>query len=74
MSEWLMWVLFGGALCIAELFSGTFYLLLLGVAAFAAAGGAWLGLASASAASTGCSSPASTSSSPSSTGWPTSTA
>lgn len=46
MSEWLMWVLFGGALCIAELFSGTFYLLLLGVAAFAAAGGAWLGLAS----------------------------
>lgn len=44
MSDWLLWVLLGGALCIAELFTGTFYLLLLGVAAFAAALGAWLGL------------------------------
>jgi membrane protein implicated in regulation of membrane protease activity len=44
MSDWLMWLLLGGALCVAELFSGTFYLLLLGMAAFAAAGGAWVGL------------------------------
>lgn len=45
MSDWLMWLLLGGALCVAELFTGTFYLLLLGVAALAAAGAAWLGAA-----------------------------
>jgi membrane protein implicated in regulation of membrane protease activity len=39
-----VWWLIGGiALVIAELASGTFYLLLLGVAAFAAAAVAWLG-------------------------------
>lgn len=42
-SPWMLWLLFGGALCIAELFSGTFYLLLAGTAAFAAAAAAYLG-------------------------------
>lgn len=47
MSDWLIWLLLGGALCVAELFTGTFYLLLAGAAALAAAGAAWLGLAAA---------------------------
>ena len=39
----LVWAIAGLALVIAELLSGTYYLLILGVAAFGAAGTAWLG-------------------------------
>jgi len=39
----LLWAIVGLALVIVELLSGTFYLLMLGVAAFGAAGVAWLG-------------------------------
>src|SRR5947208_9705019 len=39
----LMWAISGLALVIVELLTGTFYLLVLGVAAFGAAGTAWLG-------------------------------
>jgi membrane protein implicated in regulation of membrane protease activity len=39
----LVWALVGIGLVIAELLSGTFYLLILGIAAFAAAGTAWFG-------------------------------
>jgi membrane protein implicated in regulation of membrane protease activity len=39
----LIWAIVGLALVIVELLSGTFYLLMLGVAAFGAAGTAWLG-------------------------------
>jgi membrane protein implicated in regulation of membrane protease activity len=41
----LAWAILGLALVIAELLTGTFYLLMLGIAAFGAAGTAWLGLA-----------------------------
>ena len=41
----LAWAILGLALVIAELVTGTFYLLMLGVAAFGGAGAAWLGLA-----------------------------
>jgi membrane protein implicated in regulation of membrane protease activity len=41
----LAWAILGLALVIAELLTGTFYLLMLGIAAFGAAGAAWLGLA-----------------------------
>jgi len=41
----LAWAILGLALVIAELLTGTFYLLVLGIAAFSAAGAAWLGLA-----------------------------
>ena len=37
MEPWLIWVVAGFALIIAELLSGTFYLLVIGVAAFAGA-------------------------------------
>jgi membrane protein implicated in regulation of membrane protease activity len=40
----LAWAILGLALVIAELLTGTFYLLVLGIAAFSAAGAAWLGL------------------------------
>jgi membrane protein implicated in regulation of membrane protease activity len=40
----LAWAILGLALVIAELLTGTFYLLMLGVAAFSAAGTAWFGL------------------------------
>ena len=43
MDHSLAWALAGIALVIAELLSGTFYLLMLGVAAFGAAVAAWLG-------------------------------
>jgi membrane protein implicated in regulation of membrane protease activity len=43
MQAHILWLLAGFALVIAELVSGTFYLLVLGVAAFAAAGSAWAG-------------------------------
>jgi len=39
----LLWAISGLALVIVELLTGTFYLLMLGVAAFGAAGTAWLG-------------------------------
>jgi membrane protein implicated in regulation of membrane protease activity len=39
----LLWAILGLALVIVELLSGTFYLLVLGIAAFGAAGAAWLG-------------------------------
>ncbi len=39
----LAWAVGGLVLVIVELLSGTFYLLMLGVAAFGAAAGAWLG-------------------------------
>jgi membrane protein implicated in regulation of membrane protease activity len=41
----LAWAILGLALVIAELLTGTFYLLMLGVAAFGAAAAAWLALA-----------------------------
>jgi membrane protein implicated in regulation of membrane protease activity len=40
----LVWAVGGLVLVIAELLTGTFYLLMLGVAAFGAAAAAWLGL------------------------------
>jgi membrane protein implicated in regulation of membrane protease activity len=40
----LAWAILGLALVIAELLTGTFYLLMLGVAAFGAAAAAWLAL------------------------------
>lgn len=43
METYLAWLLAGFALVIAELLTGTFYLLVLGVAAFAGGGVAWLG-------------------------------
>jgi membrane protein implicated in regulation of membrane protease activity len=39
----LAWAILGLALVIVELLSGTFYLLMLGIAAFGAAAAAWLG-------------------------------
>lgn len=39
----LLWAIAGLALVIVELLTGTFYLLMLGLAAFGAAGAAWLG-------------------------------
>lgn len=41
----LAWAIVGLALVLAELLTGTFYLLMLGIAAFGSAGAAWLGLA-----------------------------
>ncbi len=43
MELWLIWVVAGFALVIAELVTGTFYLLMIGLGAFAAAAAAWLG-------------------------------
>src|SRR5258706_15065222 len=43
MDSWLAWGAVGLALVIVELLTGTFYLLMLGVAAFGAAGAAALG-------------------------------
>ena len=44
MEQWLAWGVLGLALVIAELLTGTFYLLMLGVAAFGAAAVAGMGL------------------------------
>jgi membrane protein implicated in regulation of membrane protease activity len=44
MSPALLWAIAGLALVIVELLSGTFYLLVLGIAAFGAAAAAWAGL------------------------------
>ena len=43
MEPYLWWVVAGIALVITELATGTFYLLVLGIAAFAGAGVAWFG-------------------------------
>ena len=43
MDLWLLWIITGFVLVIVELVSGTFYLLVLGAGAFAAALIAWLG-------------------------------
>jgi membrane protein implicated in regulation of membrane protease activity len=43
MDEDVLWAILGLALVIVELLSGTFYLLMLGLAAFGAALAAWLG-------------------------------
>src|SRR6185436_15667608 len=43
MEPWLAWGVLGLALVIAELLTGTFYLLVLGIAAFGAAGAAGIG-------------------------------
>lgn len=43
MTEDLVWALVGLALVVVELLTGTFYLLVLGIAAFGAALAAWLG-------------------------------
>ena len=43
MDPYLVWALLGLALVVVELLTGTFYLLMLGVACFGAAGAAWLG-------------------------------
>jgi membrane protein implicated in regulation of membrane protease activity len=43
MDAYLVWLLVGLALVIVELLTGTFYLLVLGVAAFAAGATAWFG-------------------------------
>lgn len=43
MELWLIWVIAGFVLVIAELVTGTFYLLVIGVGAFAGALVAWLG-------------------------------
>jgi membrane protein implicated in regulation of membrane protease activity len=44
MEPWLVWGVLGMVLVIAELLTGTFYLLVLGVAAFGAAAAAGMGL------------------------------
>ena len=43
METWLLWVVVGFILVIAELVTGTFYLLVIGIGFFAAALCAWLG-------------------------------
>jgi membrane protein implicated in regulation of membrane protease activity len=43
MELWLVWIVAGFALVIAELLSGTFYLLVIGVGAFTGALVAWMG-------------------------------
>jgi membrane protein implicated in regulation of membrane protease activity len=43
MELWLVWIVAGFALAIAELLSGTFYLLVIGLGAFAGAIVAWMG-------------------------------
>ena len=43
MEDHLTWAILGMALVIVELLTGTFYLLVLGLAAFGAAGAAWAG-------------------------------
>ena len=43
MDTYLLWAIAGIVLIIVEMLTGTFYLLVLGIAALAAAGAAWLG-------------------------------
>ncbi len=44
MDAYLLWVIVGITLIIVEMLTGTFYLLVLGIAALAAAAAAWFGL------------------------------
>jgi membrane protein implicated in regulation of membrane protease activity len=44
MDHGILWAVIGLVLVIVELLTGTFYLLMLGIAAFGAAAAAWLGL------------------------------
>jgi membrane protein implicated in regulation of membrane protease activity len=44
MELWLVWLIAGFVLVIAELVTGTFYLLVIGIGAFAGAVAAWLGV------------------------------
>lgn len=44
MDAYLLWVIAGISLIIVEMLTGTFYLLVLGIAALAAAAAAWFGL------------------------------
>jgi membrane protein implicated in regulation of membrane protease activity len=43
MDLWLLWLIAGFVLVIAELLTGTFYLLVIGAGAFAASLAAWAG-------------------------------
>jgi membrane protein implicated in regulation of membrane protease activity len=43
MELWLIWVIAGFVLVTAEILTGTFYLLMIGIGAFAAAAVAWVG-------------------------------
>ena len=43
MEMWVLWIIVGIVLVIAELVTGTFYLLVLGAGAFAAAAASWAG-------------------------------
>lgn len=43
MELWLLWIVVGFVLVISELLTGTFYLLVIGVGAFAAAAADWMG-------------------------------
>lgn len=43
MAHYIVWLLIGFGLLIVELLTGTFYLLVLGIAAFGGAAAAWLG-------------------------------
>lgn len=43
MENYVLWLIIGFALLVAELLTGTFYLLMFGVAAFGGAAAAWLG-------------------------------
>src|SRR5258706_15954424 len=54
METWLAWGVLGLVLVIAELLTGTFYLLMLGIAAFGAAAAAGLGLVFAAQAVIAC--------------------
>lgn len=53
MDAYLIWLLLGLALVIVELLTGTFYLLVLGVAAFGAGAAAWFGAGFAAQCVTG---------------------
>jgi len=54
MEPWLAWGVLGLVLVIAELLTGTFYLLMLGIAAFGAAAAAGLGVAFAAQTIVAC--------------------
>ena len=47
MSDWMMWAALAGVVVILELFTGTFYLLMIAIGMIAGAGAAWFGAAKA---------------------------
>jgi membrane protein implicated in regulation of membrane protease activity len=47
MSDWVIWLALAGALTILEMFSGTFYLLMIALGALAGSAAAWAGAATA---------------------------